>query len=406
MKFKIFFLYFFLIIYSVEILLNVFINEKGISQLDVKNERIKIAQKKNLEIDIRNKKDVFLELLDTNKELSTGFNFAPTFRFSNVFQTALTGNELIPFRGPINKDTLLCAEDLNYRIAKNDKYGFKNYNSVYEKKINTIILGDSFAEGKCLDNKNDTSAFLIKKGYNTVNLGVSGSSTLLSLGILREFGNYFKPKNVIYFYYEGNDLEGLSWEKQIPILKKYYDNENFNNDYLLRYKEVKKFLDLVNEETLKSLKETKTKSQNKKSVEKVIEKLQDILELKISKKIIRENILKKEKKIILDENILINAVKKMYTESQKIKSNFIFVYIPDKYTFFDNEKSFILKQSIKKKEKIIYEIENLGVKVIDLKNILKKHPNPKSLYPLEYPGHFNSDGYEEIAKNIYKHLKK
>ena len=104
---------------------------------------------------------------------------------------------------------------------------------------------------------------LIKKGYNTVNLGVSGSSTLLSLGILREFGNYLKPKNVIYFYYEGNDLEGLNWEKQIPILKKYYNDENFNNNYLLRYKEIKRFLDLVNEETLKSMKEPEKKYQTK-----------------------------------------------------------------------------------------------------------------------------------------------
>ena len=406
MKFKIFFLYFFLIIYSVEILLHVFFEESKISQIDIKNEKIKIARDKNLKIDIRNKKDVFLELLETNKKLSTSFNFAPTFRFSKVFQSALADNKLIPFRGPLNRDTLLCAEDLNYRIAKNDKYGFKNYNSVYEKKINTVILGDSFAEGKCLDNENDTSSFLIKKGYNTVNLGVSGSSTLLSLGILREFGNYLKPKNVIYFYYEGNDLEGLNWEKQIPILKKYYNDENFNNNYLLRYKEIKRFLDLVNEETLKSMKEPEKKYQTKKNSKKIIEKLQDIIELKISKKIIRENILKKEKKIILDEDTLINTVKKMFIESQKIKSNFIFVYIPDKYTFFDIKKPFILKQSIKKRDKIIDEIKKSGIRVIDFKKILNKHPNPKSLYPLEYPGHYNSKGYEEIANNIYKHLVK
>ena len=49
--------------------------------------------------------------------------------------------------------------------------------------------------------------------------------------------------------------------------------------------------------------------------------------------------------------MLINIIKKMYSETQKINSNFIFVYIPDKYTFFDNEKSFILKQSIGKKDK-------------------------------------------------------
>ena len=96
----------------------------------------------------------------------------------------------------------------------------------------------------------------------------------------------------------------------------------------------------------------------------------------------------------------------MFIESQKIKSNFIFVYIPDKYTFFDIKKPFILKQSIKKRDKIIDEIKKSGIRVIDFKKILNKHPNPKSLYPLEYPGHYNSKGYEEIANNIYKHLVK
>lgn len=405
MKFKIIFLYFFLIIYLVELLLVIFISDKGTPLINAKNERVKIAKEKNLEIDFRNKKEVFLNLSETNKQLSTSFNFAPTFRFSKVFQTTLKENKLIPFRGPINKDTLLCAEDLKYRIAKNDKYGFKNLNEIYERKINTIILGDSFAEGKCLDNKNDTSAFLISRGINTVNLGVSGSSTLLSLAILREFGNFLKPKNVVYFYYEGNDLEGLNWEKKIPILKKYYDDENFNNNYLLRYNEVNKFLKLINVETLKSLKSDTQEVEKKTSTNKFIEKFQDFFELKISKKIIRQRIFNKDKER-LDDDMLINIIKKMYSETQKINSNFIFVYIPDKYTFFDNEKSFILKQSIGKKDKIIKKINELGIQIVDLKKILSEYPNPKSLYPLEYPGHFNSKGYEEISKNLFNYLEK
>lgn len=405
MKFKIIFLYFFLIIYLVELLLVIFINDKKTPLINTKNERIKIAKEKNLEIDFRNKKEVFLNLSETNKQLSTSFNFAPTFRFSKVFQTTLKENKLIPFRGPINKDTLLCAEDLKYRIAKNDKYGFKNLNEIYERKINTIILGDSFAEGKCLDNKNDTSAFLISRGINTVNLGVSGSSTLLSLAILREFGNFLKPKNVVYFYYEGNDLEGLNWEKKIPILKKYYDDENFNNNYLLRYNEINKFLKLINVETLKSLKSDTQVAEKKTNTNKFIEKFQDFFELKISKKIIRQRIFNKDKER-LDDDMLINIIKKMYSETQKINSNFIFVYIPDKYTFFDNEKSFILKQSIGKKDKIIKKINELGIQIVDLKKIFSEYPNPKSLYPLEYPGHFNSKGYEEISKNLFNYLEK
>ena len=71
-------------------------------------------------------------------------------------------------------------------------------------------------------------------------------------------------------------MEGLNWEKKIPILKKYYDDENFNNNYLLRYNEVNKFLKLINVETLKSLK-SDTQEVEKTSTNKFIEKFKIFL---------------------------------------------------------------------------------------------------------------------------------
>ena len=29
--------------------------------------------------------------------------------------------------GPINQNSISCAEDLNYKIIENDKYGFKKF---------------------------------------------------------------------------------------------------------------------------------------------------------------------------------------------------------------------------------------------------------------------------------------
>ena len=72
----------------------------------------------------------------------------------------------------------------------------------------------------CEDTKNDIAGHLNKKDNNTVNFGVTGTGPLISLGILKEFGNNFKPKNTIYLYFEGNDLDELNFEKEDNILIK------------------------------------------------------------------------------------------------------------------------------------------------------------------------------------------
>ena len=69
---------------------------------------------------------------------------------------------------------------------------------------------------------------------------MTDTGPLVSLGILKEFGQYFKPQNVIYLYFEGNDLEDLNFEKNEDYLLNYLEN-NFSINYLNRYEEIKNF---------------------------------------------------------------------------------------------------------------------------------------------------------------------
>ena len=47
--------------------------------------------------------------------------------------------------------------------------------------------------------------------------------------LYREYLNN-NVKNVLWFYYEGNDLSAIPLELNSPILKKYLDDRNFNQD--------------------------------------------------------------------------------------------------------------------------------------------------------------------------------
>ena len=115
--------------------------------------------------------------------------------------------------------TLTCAEDLEYKISKNDKFGFKNPNEVYKKPIDLIILGDSYAEGWCYNEKDDVAGLLRKKNINSLNFGVAGAGPILSLAVMREYVKNFNPRYLLYFYCESNDLMDLDIEKNNYLLK-------------------------------------------------------------------------------------------------------------------------------------------------------------------------------------------
>ena len=250
---KLFAIYFFIVIYSLELLLFLFISDEQKNMVDIKNTRVKIATKKKLNIDLRSPEKVYTELKRKNKNIKPVFLYANHFSSFEVFQEAKKNNLIIPFRGPINSQTISCAEDLKYKIIKNDQYGFKNSNDIYKKKINTILLGDSFAEGDCQNIENDIAGNLNKLGFRTANFGVVGTSVLVPLGIMREFGPEIMPRNFIYLYAEENDFFGLNWSKKDSHLMNYLKDE-YSIDYLNRYDEVQKYLKLSSQETISYLK--------------------------------------------------------------------------------------------------------------------------------------------------------
>ena len=116
-----------------------------------------------------------------------------------------------------------------------------------------------------------------------------------------------KPKNFIYLYYEGNDLEGLDWEKNDDHLINYIDDD-YNVNYLKKYDQIKNFLKLTSAESMSYIYSVKKENHlDKKVTLKILkENIIDILELKKIKYIIRYNILnKKHTKYDLDLFFLI-----------------------------------------------------------------------------------------------------
>ena len=150
--------------------------EKNLIEKNMNERKLSIIKKLD-NFDKRNDLEAFINERD-NHDISPNFRLSinTIYRDPSVKKFLLEkikNNSIIPFRGPLNKNSLGSNEEGFREIIVNDKYGFKNNNKTYIKKIDLMIIGDSFAEGLPFDNSDSISGLFNKKtNINSINYGV------------------------------------------------------------------------------------------------------------------------------------------------------------------------------------------------------------------------------------------
>ena len=104
-------------------------------------------------------------------------------------------NKIFPLSGISNSVTTFDNELGFFPVIKTDKYGFHNtIENVMEKKVEILLLGDSYTEGYSVNSQENIAHFLAQDFKQVMNLGKSGNGTLIEFATLYEYGNFFKPK--------------------------------------------------------------------------------------------------------------------------------------------------------------------------------------------------------------------
>ena len=217
-------------IFSLEIILDTVELPRGLHK-----EKILAAKNNNVEFDHRMGFSVLSDLKSKGLDIVSGI-YPQAFNLTN----GIPNKNIFPLSGISNKKTLHCNETGQWKYHHSDRYGFSNLNKYWDKKeIDYLILGDQFSQGACVDQDKNISSYLkeiTKK--NVLNLSLVGNGPLLKLATLKEYGIKVKPKRVLWFYYEGNDLvDELHREKQSQILLSYLKT-NFTQNLFKRLKEI------------------------------------------------------------------------------------------------------------------------------------------------------------------------
>lgn len=391
------FLYLVFIIYSLEILTTVFLSKEN-TVINVSDKRETLAKKSGIKIDNRPYIKVFSELIKTN---DLRHEFRLNISSLDVYKSILTNLKLIPLKGPINSNSLgqYSNENGNYKIYKNDKYGFRNDNKIYDKKIVNLIIGDSFAEGLPLEQSKNVSSILIDKfDLNTANYGVAGTSLISYYAVFKEYAKQIKPNNVIVFYYEGNDFLMLNSEKNSFLSK--YLKENFTQNLIKKNYEVNKSLKILENYTqnLYNISTNQEFQKEKKLFNK--ERMIDFLEIQNLRSIL--NIDLSAPDYSMETNLFKKIIRNINEQTQEWGGELIFVYIPswgrynDNYKFEGNNAKYIFNL----KNSLINYLKKSSIKYIDLDKEFIKSNNPSKYYNFDFYGHLNDEGYMLLSELI------
>ena len=329
--------------------------------------------------DKRSKFEIYKDLKKTNNKVV--ISIIPENFLSNKYP-------IFPLSGISNSRTIVCNENGYYSIYESDRYGFNNPDTEWDKKkIEYVLVGDSFIQGNCVNRPNDISSVLRGLSNKSVlNLGQGGNGPINQYATLREYLSS-NVKNVIWVYYEGNDLGNLINEQKINILANYVKDLNFTQQLKFKQNEVDTLL-------INFIKEwEKIKDKEKIYFDKL---LKFILISNIRSLLYPAPNFYETTKIPPDFKKIIQLTKEFV---ERNNSKFYFVYLPQYSRYKNNfeQPNYNLIKSI---------VTNLNIPFIDIHNLVfEKETNSLKLFPYEMNGHYNIEGYKKVAEAIFKLTK-
>lgn len=391
-------------LFAANLLFYYFIDARHSAALMSKYEITKVAKEMGIPFDERSRLDVVNDLQ------GKGVDAVPFMCPKAVADQVQ--NSVLPLSGVPDRVTVLCNETGEYSIYRSDRYGFNNPDSIYEgKDMDVVLLGDSFTHGSCVpQEQNIAGSIRAIKGLNVANLGCGGNGPMSALAAWEEYGKHLKPRYVVWNYFEGNDIGDIEWEQE-SLLKNYL-TEGFSQNLKDKTAELTEFqIRFIDEQKKKAGKvrvETKTPWDFKSELFRLL----TVASLRLAAGLTREDVnatmldSDPDKKYDEYKNKLMEVVKTANTRVVKEGGRFVFVYIPSFITVTYGGRRFLMKKGLEHyKEDILAELNDLGILVLDMEEIILRHPDPVGLYPFRVRGHFTPEGYKLVANSIIAKLR-
>ena len=300
--------------------------------------------------------------------------------------------------------TLLCNESGQTVTYRSDERGFRNPAGLWPSAhVDIVTVGDSFTQGYCAG-PGGYFVDLIREDYHaTLNLGMSGNGPLLELATLKEYAASLRPRLVLWFYFEGNDLLDLRAEQHNALLMRYLE-DGFRQELSHRQGEVDRaFVEFMKKEEVWEAGLREAKIRNRRGVVgqvidfAVLPRLRTRLGLLTGRSKNESDLATALEDLRLFRQVLSSARSTVASWGGTLD----FVYLPDAARFLP-QYAFDRQLAERHHEKILRVAADLGIPIIDVLPAFEAQPDPISLFPFRGPGHYAEGGHRLVAEEVLK----
>lgn len=313
--------------------------------------------------------------------------------------------EFLPLASISNVITVFCNESGEYIVYSSDEHGFHNPPGLWMKgKADIVALGDSYAHGACVPSDQGFVSVIRSHYPATINLGVNGNGPLAMLATLKEYASFLKPRIVLWFYYEGNDIRDLDGrEKYSPLLREYLA-QSFTQNLIFRQDEVDHALTKYLERTMESRGTSFNAEEFIKlyhlrgSILSAIKRRQgrEGLQIELLEHLERDGAPSAKEDLELFKAVLREASHTVLSWGGQM----YFVYLP---TW---ERYRLPELASKDRENVLDMVSGLAIPTVDIHGPFARHPDPLSLFPSRRYAHYNAAGHQLVAEHVLAHLEK
>jgi len=140
-----------------------------------------------------------------------------------------------------NTKTFFCNEGYGLIKFKTDRYGLRNNDKKWDKKVDALFIGDSFVAGACVKDQDTIySNYEQLTGLNSLNIASGGISPFHYAALSNIFITRFKPKKVFIIFYQNDNKQEMTQLYDLYVIKKknYFKDAQDKNKMKLFYNEV------------------------------------------------------------------------------------------------------------------------------------------------------------------------